>query len=119
MIQFNQFLKEEENLKELKGKLDSLGVEHGITQGYDYMTVHKIVVPKGQRGLGIGSQVMNHIKDHADKHRKRILLSPSKDFGGSSVDRLKKFYKGHGFVENKGKNKDYSISHTMYRNPQI
>lgn len=114
MKTFREFLRED--LDKLKSKLDSLGVEHGITQTGDSMTIHKILVNKKERGLGKGTEAMKHITDYADSNRKRILLSPSKDFGGSSVDRLKRFYKGHGFVENKGKNKDYSISHTMYRN---
>jgi predicted GNAT family N-acyltransferase len=118
MKSFSSFLTEQAELGELKSKLDSLGVEHSITQGSDHITVHQIIVPKKNRGEGVGTQAMKHITDHADQHGKRVLLSPSKDFGGSSVDRLKKFYKGHGFVENKGRNKDYTISHTMYRNPR-
>lgn len=66
---------------------------------------------------GVGSKIMNDIVSYADKNKKRIQLSPSKDFGGT-VSRLIKFYKRFGFVENKGKNKDYEISHTMFRDPK-
>ena len=60
---------------------------------------------------------MNKIISYADAEDKVIQLTPSKDFGGS-VPRLIKFYKRFGFVENKGKNKDYEISHSMYRLPK-
>jgi hypothetical protein len=47
-----------------------------------------------------------------------VTLTPSTDYGASSVSRLKKFYKQFGFVENKGRNKDYEISEAMYRLPK-
>ena len=36
----------------------------------------------------------------------------------TSQARLKKFYKKFGFVENKGRNKDFEISELMYREPK-
>jgi len=77
----------------------------------------KIVVPKEARGTGIGSKIMKEIIKYADSVNKIVTLTPSKDFGGS-VPKLIKFYKSFGFVENKGKNKDYEISDTMYRLPK-
>ena len=73
-----------------------------------------MIVPEEQRNQGVGSTVMRDIAQWADINGKTITLSPSGDFGGSVV-RLKKFYKSFGFVENKGKNKDYEISESMYR----
>lgn len=78
----------------------------------------KIVIPKAQRGTGHGSQVMAHVIHWADKHGIVLSLTPATDFGGSSVARLKRFYKRFGFVENKGRNRDYEISDTMYRTPR-
>ena len=69
-----------------------------------------------EKSKGIGTLIMEEIISYADKQNKIIVLSPSKDFGGS-VPRLMKFYKRFGFVENKGRNKDYEISETMYRSP--
>jgi predicted GNAT family acetyltransferase len=109
---------EKDGLKSLSEKYEK---EHGINadvyDGKRDIELSKIIVPKEKRGSGIGSKFMQDLTSHADKKGKRIVLSPSKDFGASSVDRLKAFYKNHGFVENKGKNKDFSISHSMYRNP--
>jgi len=86
--------------------------------GNNDLTISRIIVPKEQRGSGIGTQVMEDILRIADETGKRISLSPSTDFGASSKSRLTDFYKRFGFVENKGKNKDFSISESMYRMPQ-
>jgi GNAT superfamily N-acetyltransferase len=77
----------------------------------------KIVVPKSDRGKGIGTSVMQDLINEADRLGSRFSLSPSSDFGGS-VGRLKEFYKKFGFIENKGRNKDFSISESMYRPAQ-
>jgi len=61
---------------------------------------------------------MNDLIAYADATKQRIDLTPAKDFGASSVNRLKDFYKRFGFIENKGRNKDFSISETMYRTPK-
>lgn len=76
-----------------------------------------VVVPKDKRNQGLGTQVMQDLARIADKQGRRIALTPSTDFGGSSVSRLKDFYSKFGFVENKGKNKDFSTRETMLRPP--
>ena len=76
-----------------------------------------IIVPQKFRKQGIGTSVMQELADIADKQGRRISISPSTDFGGSSVNRLKDFYSRFGFIENKGKNKDFTIRETMYREP--
>jgi predicted GNAT family acetyltransferase len=81
------------------------------------LVLSKIEVPKELRKSGVGSNAMQELTGFADKENKTITLSPSTDFGGSSVSRLKDFYKRFGFVENKGRYKDYSISESMYRLP--
>ena len=47
--------------------------------------------------------------------KRLIYLTPDTSFGGTSINRLKRFYKRFGFIENKGSNKDYEINDTMYR----
>lgn len=81
------------------------------------LSLDKIVVPKSMRGTGVGTQAMNKIISKADKQGHTIDLVPSSDFGGNKK-RLVEFYKSFGFVENKGKNKDYEISGAMYRIPK-
>jgi GNAT superfamily N-acetyltransferase len=81
------------------------------------INLSRIVVPKEMRNQGVGTQVMSDLSEYADSIGKRITLTPSDSFGGS-VPKLKSFYKELGFVENKGKNKDFSTRETMYREPQ-
>ena len=82
------------------------------------MTLSRIEVPKEMRGQGVGTQAMQDLVNYANQQGKTIALSPSTDFGGTSVNRLKDFYKQFGFVENKGRNKDFEISESMYRLPE-
>jgi GNAT superfamily N-acetyltransferase len=85
--------------------------------GKNDINLSRIVVPKEMRNQGIGTQVMSDLSEYADSLGKRITLTPSSSFGGS-VPKLKDFYKELGFVENKGKNKDFSTREAMYREPQ-
>ena len=78
----------------------------------------KIAVPEGQRGQGLGTKAMQGVIARADAEGKRVVLSPSTEYGATSVGRLKDFYKRFGFVENKGRNKNYAVSQTMYRDPK-
>ena len=83
------------------------------SRGY---TLSQIELPKNMRNSGVGSNIMQDFVSMADAQGAKINLTPSKAFGGS-VARLKDFYKRFGFVENKGKNKDFSTRETMYREP--
>lgn len=80
------------------------------------LSLHKIVVPEAMRNQGNGTKAMQDIIRYADSQNKTIALTPSSDFGGNK-SRLTSFYKKLGFVENKGRNKDYEISESMYRSP--
>ena len=108
------------------GSLTSLiqQIERGYDVGLslldygDIIRLEKIVIPKDQRGLGIGSKIMKDITAWADQKGKIISLTPSKDFGGSSVSRLVRFYSQFGFKKNKGRNKDFRTQDTMIRYPK-
>lgn len=78
------------------------------------ITLNRIEIPKDMRNQGIGTKVMQDLLAEADSKGVMVSLSPSGDFGGS-VSRLKKFYERFGFLPNKGKTADYSISESMYR----
>ncbi len=82
------------------------------------LILSKIVVPRELRGSGIGSEIMNRIIMDADANGRTVSLTPSSDFGGSK-SRLLDFYKRFGFEPNSGKSRDYSISETMRRYPQL
>jgi GNAT superfamily N-acetyltransferase len=90
-----------------------LNIQGNPDRGY---TVSRIVVPPEARSTGIGTQIMQEIADVADSQGARVALSPSADFGGS-VGRLRDFYSRFGFVRNTGRNRDFEVSESMYRNP--
>lgn len=94
------------------------GIELGLkgSPSSNVFSLHKIVVPEAMRNQGTGTNAMQDIIKYADSQNKTIALTPSSDFG-SNKKRLTDFYKKLGFVENKGRNKDYEISESMYRVP--
>jgi predicted GNAT family N-acyltransferase len=77
----------------------------------------KIIIPRDVRHTGAGTKFMRELTAYADQSNTLIVLTPSTDFGASSIARLIKFYKSFGFVQNTGKNKDYEITQSMYRLP--
>ena len=98
---------------------NSLGVKNRTNiYGGKYIKPNMIVVDEVNRGAGLGTQFMEDLTRFADAKGLQIRISPTKEFGATSVNRLKSFYKRFGFVENSGRNKDYAISDTMYREPQ-
>jgi len=92
-------------------KLDLFG---DASKGYE---LSRIELPKEVRGQGIGTDIMDDLISGADAEGATISLTPDTSFVGSSVSRLNNFYKQFGFVDNKGKNKDFSTRNTMYRVP--
>jgi hypothetical protein len=109
--------KEKGSLSALIDKYKKMGTEIHIIEKDDFIELSSIKIK--DKGKGLGSKVMNDLIAYADSNSKTITLTPTTDFGASSVSRLKKFYKKFGFVENKGRNKDYSISDTMYRESKM
>ena len=109
------------DLEALRNSLAQSGVDlsaYASNAQPDVVTLSKLVVPKEMRGQGVGSAAMDELVKYADDAGKTIALSPSTDFGASSVSRLKDFYKRFGFVDNKGRGKDFAISESMYRHPK-
>ena len=87
----------------------------------DDVTLGMITVPKGKRKQGVGTAAMNDLIEYADTNNKRVKLTPDvkgNDQGTTSRKRLVDFYKRFGFVENKGRNKDFTVSEGMFRLPQ-
>ena len=80
-----------------------------------FVIISELVVPKELRKEGLGTAFMQDITRWADSAGKDMALTPDTTFGGTSVGRLKKFYKRFGFVENKGRNKDFRVRETMIR----
>lgn len=107
-----------ESLKALTTKLESGGIKFStfFNPKSNSIELSKIVVPDTARGSGQGTKAMKDLIKIADGNGSTITLTPSKDFGGGIV-RLRKFYKGLGFVENKGRNKDFRFTDTFLKLP--
>lgn len=114
-----QSLRVEQNPRDLADqlKLQYPGLKISLTGTGDVVTLQRIELPAESRNLGTGTAIMQQITSWADANGKTVALSPSSDFGGNRA-RLNEFYKRFGFVDNKGRNKDYAISETMYREPK-
>jgi len=103
-------------LKAIKTSAADKGIKLSIYEKDGVIDLSKIVVP--EKGQGAGSETMRQIISYADETGQKIKLTPSTDFGASSIGRLKKFYKKFGFVENKGRNKTFEFRDSMYRVPK-
>ncbi|QBQ72230.1 DarB-like antirestriction [Serratia phage Parlo] len=98
-------------------KADYEGLKLGLTGEGNVVTLSRIVLPDSARNAGTGTEIMQRIAEWADQNGKTVALTPSSDFGGNK-GRLTEFYKRFGFIENKGSNRDFEISETMYREPK-
>lgn len=90
--------------------------ELSISAYENQLEVSKIAVDHQYQGRGYARGAMLQLAKVADELRLTVVLTPADDFGASKT-RLKAFYKTLGFVENRGRNKDFAISDTMYRRP--
>ena len=84
----------------------------------EYICIFLIEIQEEEQYAGYGSSLMRDICEWADKNNKILTLTPSDDFGASSVKRLITFYKRFGFVENKGKHTDFTHKQYMHRIPK-
>ena len=85
------------------------------------LKLNSLIVPRKDQKTGLGTAAMLALCRFADQQGKRIVLTPgTRDpkWGTTSQSRLVTFYKRFGFVPNKGRKKDFSLSDGMYRDPQ-
>ena len=94
-----------------------------LSEYNNVISIDMIEVDSDKRKEGVGSAVIQEIVNYADTNKKEISLLPALSDdrkGTTSRSRLVKFYKRFGFVENKGRNKDFSKKGgSMYRLPKM
>lgn len=83
-----------------------------------HVVIDRITVPRTLRCEGLGSAAMSEVAAWADRLGVVLALTPTVDFGATSVGRLRKFYRRHGFVANAGGRRDYSVFEAMRRHPK-
>lgn len=105
---------------------ESAGIEHQLQAMHPKVQFSLSKAPWGitlnmirssEGGEGNAAAFMEDLISIADREGLPIFLTPSSDFG-ASVPRLKRFYKRFGFVDNKGKNRDFSSMEDMVRPPK-
>ena len=104
-------------LEDIRQGWSHAGIEHALSEGRSRIMVGKIVVPAATRSQGIGSAAMRMLNEYADFTGQVVALSPSNDFGATSVSRLQRFYRALGYVRNTGSKRDFSVSESMLREP--
>lgn len=75
--------------------------------------MNQLWVPPNMQGKGIGTEIMNNLKNLANKKKKRITLNQDPDKGREKD--LDNFYNKHGFLPNRG---DSTTKDTHIRNPR-
>ena len=91
------------NIRELYPSVDVWASESD-----NKIELHKIEVPGDQRNRGIGTEIIKLLQNYAQSVGKPIVLRPEPERGKKAA--LSRFYKGLGFVDNKGRNMDYTLS---------
>lgn len=113
---FREWLTENTNfVKSMKEKYKEFFKTINIYEYSNKISIDLIITK--EKNSGYGTKLMQDICDYVDKNNKIVILTPSDEFGGNKK-RLIEFYKRFGFVENKGKNKDFEIFESMYRLPR-
>ena len=105
------------SLNDIKTKYKNQTDQLNIFENKDNtISINNLVVKQNLRNKGIGQNILDDIISYADKNNKTITLTPTSEY--LTKNRLTNWYKRNGFVENKGRNTNYSISDTMYRLPK-
>jgi len=108
-------------LSAILNKWKSQGITLYVFENDNKIILDSLIVPKEQRKQGIGTQIMQELVNYSDSVKKRLELNPGQkdDYNGTtSRGRLVNFYKRHGLIENKGRNKDFTTNKAMYREPK-
>jgi GNAT superfamily N-acetyltransferase len=104
-------------LSDFQQELRKSGLSVTITSRGNDITLSKIIVPEEARGQGAGTNAIQRLQEFARANGKRILLTPSTDFGATSQTRLERFYSKLGFEKNAGRSRDFSTQESMIWTP--
>jgi GNAT superfamily N-acetyltransferase len=96
------------------------GVQISAYENKHSIELMQIKVPEDARGGGIGTEIIKSIQEYARSAGKPIVIRPAAEKGRKGD--LERFYKDLGFVHNKGRNVDFTLSSptasTMYWRPE-
>ena len=91
-----------------------------INEYENKIKLEKISLPLVLRNQGIGTEIINVLKEYSQRVSKPIVLNPEPEKGKKGA--LQRFYERNEFVDNAGRKKDYDLtdtfSRTMYYKPK-
>ncbi|MFF3488757.1 hypothetical protein ACFYXC_36625 [Streptomyces sp. NPDC002701] len=93
------------------------GVHVSLEISRGYLLLYLIVLPESERGIGLGTRVMEHLVSAADLRGAAMTLSPTENFG-ADPDRLHDFYRRFGFIANKWRGEIGAAEESMVRVPR-
>jgi hypothetical protein len=76
----------------------------------------RIVIAEGHRGKGIGTAAVKELLTEADRHGDTVSLTSAPEWG-IDPPKFAAWYRGFGFVVNRGVDKDLDIAEAIYRRP--
>lgn len=107
-----------ESLSDIVSDASARGVRLSVSDPRDNISVLSMIdTREAGQGEGIGSEFMNRLTAWADRSGVTLALTPEK-VGNTTKARLTAFYKRQGFVENKGRSRDFATRESMIRVPQ-
>ena len=119
MPQLNITDKIKSELEKLYPSVDVDSIKLYGSENSTSIYIDSIIVPHAYRGQGIGKEIFKQLKQYANEVQKPIVLSPQAE--PNYKQKLDNFYKRLGFVKNKGRKHDPSLSSpfgsTMYWKP--
>lgn len=83
-----------------------------------YLALDSLRVDAEHRRQGLGTRVMRDLCALADERGIILALTPGNDWGTPKTF-LTRWYRTFGFIPNKGRRADLSISETMLRLPNL
>ena len=73
-------------------------VKLSVTWWDDEIWLNKIIIPASHRGEGLGSKILDMLKEYCDERDIPMKLVASSCYG-TNIEKLTNFYKHHGFEE--------------------
>ena len=84
----------------------------------DVLEISRIETPDNLRGQGLAEQKLQQLVNQADADGTTLALTPTDAFGAKK-SKLEKWYRRHGFVPNKGRNKNWTTKESMVRPSKV
>lgn len=96
-------------------KKSNPNVEFKLIPYKEFIYLDFILIAENCRNAGLGTKFMKQFVALADLVNCPLALTPDISYGASDEITLENFYKRFGFINNIGKDRDFSTMQTMIR----